>query len=63
MKIYTENFAIVRLSNAMTLMSTTNYNITQIAQSVGYDNPLYFSRLFKKHTGYTPTEYKNKEKS
>jgi|GEM_PF-6909740 len=31
-----------------------------IVTSVGYDNSMYFSRVFKKHTGMTPTEYKRR---
>lgn len=53
----------LRITNAMNLMDNTAYNITQIANAVGYDNALYFSRLFKKHTGLTPSEYKNKKSS
>jgi len=30
----------------------------EIAQSVGYSDPVYFQKLFKKVTGYTPKEYK-----
>ena len=44
--------------NAIFLLENTNYSINQIASVVGYDNPLYFSRLFKKHTGMSPREYK-----
>lgn len=50
----------LRIHNAMNLIETTKYNITQIASAVGYDNSLYFSRLFKKHTGMSPSEYKNR---
>lgn len=48
----------VRMTNAQQLLGTTEYNITEIASVVGYDNPLYFSRLFKKQTGLSPTEYR-----
>ena len=37
--------------------------IGQIAAAVGYENTMYFSRLFKKHTGMTPTEYKKRDKT
>lgn len=30
----------------------------EIAQSIGYNDPVYFQKLFKKITGYTPKEYK-----
>ncbi|MBQ4115908.1 MAG: helix-turn-helix transcriptional regulator [Clostridia bacterium] len=49
----------LRLTNAMNMLENKNYNIAQIASAVGYDNPLYFSRLFKKHTGLSPSEYRN----
>lgn len=35
----------LRLTNAKMLLETTNYNITEIANLVGYENPLYFSRF------------------
>lgn len=48
----------VRMTNAQRLLGTTEYNITEIASVVGYDNPLYFSRLFKKQIGLSPTDYR-----
>lgn len=33
--------------------------ISEVAGSVGYQDPLYFSKVFKNITGYTPREYKN----
>lgn len=51
----------LRIANAMYLMDNTDYNMAQVAAAVGYDNPLYFSRIFKKHTGISPTDYKKKK--
>lgn len=48
----------LRISNAQTLLETTNYNVTEIANIVGYDNPLYFSRIFKKTSGMSPSEFR-----
>lgn len=48
----------LRISNAQTLLETTNYNVTEIASIVGYDNPLYFSRIFKKQSGVSPSEFR-----
>lgn len=48
----------LRISAAKVYLETTGKNITEIAEAVGYDNNLYFSRVFKKHTGYAPSEYK-----
>lgn len=50
----------IRLLNAKMLLETKAYNITETAYAVGYDNPLYFSRLFTKHVGMSPKEYMNK---
>ena len=48
----------LRISNAQTLLENTAYNITEIANIVGYDNPLYFSRLFRKQCGMSPSEFR-----
>lgn len=48
----------IRISNAQTLLETTSYNITEIAEIVGYDNPLYFSRIFKKQNGMSPSDFR-----
>lgn len=49
-----------RLSKAKNLLIDSNYNVCEIATMVGYDNPLYFSHIFKKYTGDTPTTFRNK---
>lgn len=47
-----------RINDAVSLLETTNYNVTEISTIVGYDNPMYFSRLFKKQKGVSPTAYR-----
>ena len=47
-----------RIYNAEALLQNTQYNINEIAQIVGYDNPLYFSRIFQKAKGLSPSEYR-----
>lgn len=54
----TQYLLSLRISNAQTLLETTNYNVTEIAEIVGYDNPLYFSRIFKKQSGISPSEFR-----
>ncbi|MBP3610234.1 MAG: helix-turn-helix transcriptional regulator [Lachnospiraceae bacterium] len=49
----------IRIYNAEALLKSNQYNVTEIARIVGYDNPLYFSRIFKKMKGLSPSEYKN----
>ena len=48
----------LRLSNAQNLLENSNLTIAEIASAVGYENPLYFSRLFHKHIGVSPSEYR-----
>ncbi len=50
----------IRMMNAQNLLETTEYNVTEIGNIVGYDNPLYFSRLFKKQNGVSPSEFRKK---
>ena len=47
-----------RLYEAEILLQNTDYNVTEIAEIIGYDNPLYFSRIFKKAKGISPSEYR-----
>jgi YesN/AraC family two-component response regulator len=46
-----------RISKSKELILTTQLNFSEIAYLVGIDDQYYFSRLFKKITGITPTEY------
>lgn len=50
----------IRIANAQNLLETTEYNVTEIGNIVGYDNPLYFSRLFKKQNGVSPSEFRKR---
>ncbi|WP_417113764.1 helix-turn-helix domain-containing protein [Hominenteromicrobium sp.] len=36
----------------------SNYTNAQISEFLGFSNYSYFSRLFKKHTGVTPNDYR-----
>lgn len=44
---------------AVHLQSMPNRPVAEIALSVGYDDPLYFSRVFRKHFNCPPSEYRN----
>ncbi|MFF2529814.1 AraC family transcriptional regulator [Brevibacillus sp. NPDC058079] len=48
---------LYRMERASELLLTGNYSIRDVAFSVGYDNPLYFSRVFKKKFGVSPSAY------
>jgi two-component system response regulator YesN len=49
-----------RLEKAKELLKDPLQKLNHIGQSVGYPDPSYFTRLFKKHTGLTPTEYRER---
>ena len=48
----------IRINNAVSLLETTDYNVTEISTIVGYENPLYFSRIFKKQKCVSPSDYR-----
>lgn len=45
----------LRLQRAMDLLQQGNHNVAEAALAVGYDDPFYFSRLFRKHMGIPPS--------
>ena len=50
----------LRIAMAKGYLENSAKNIAEISNEVGYENALYFSRLFRKYTGMTPTEYRKK---
>lgn len=50
----------LRIERAKDLLQATDLRVSEIAQRIGYQNPMYFSSTFKKHTGMTPLEYREK---
>ncbi|MBE5860930.1 MAG: response regulator [Butyrivibrio sp.] len=52
-----------RMNMAKELLSTTSKKSNEIGFMVGYKDPHYFSYLFKKTQGMTPTQYRNGETS
>ncbi|THF81648.1 AraC family transcriptional regulator [Cohnella fermenti] len=47
-----------RMNRAKQLLAETDVSIRDIAESVGYSDMYYFTRLFKKQTGVTPVQYR-----
>ncbi|MEJ8302951.1 response regulator transcription factor [Saccharibacillus sacchari] len=50
--------ANIRLERAKRLLLDSDMTIVRIAELVGYQDEKYFSRVFKKTTGYTPNEFR-----
>ncbi len=49
----------LRIDKAKELLSYSSMNIAEISASVGFPDSLYFSRLFRRYTGYSPMNYRN----
>lgn len=45
----------LRLQRAMDLLQQGNHNVAEAGLAVGYEDPFYFSRLFRKHMGVPPS--------
>lgn len=52
-----EYFIELKIETAKKYLREENYNVTQIAELLGYSNIHYFSRQFKNVTGMSPREY------
>jgi two-component system response regulator YesN len=48
----------LRLEKSMKLLADESISIKEICQKIGYNDPNYYSKAFKKITGMTPTEYR-----
>ncbi len=51
-----------KMKVAQTLLSQTNIPVGLVATKVGYTNFSYFSQLFRKHSGFSPLEYRQLHK-
>jgi AraC-like DNA-binding protein len=48
----------LRMQRAQSLLADTEVPVQRIASLTGYDDPAYFSRLFTKKTGYSPSQFR-----
>lgn len=48
------------LIEAMFLILNSELTIQQVSANLGFENLSYFSRFFKKHSGFTPTTYRKR---
>lgn len=52
-------FINMKIQRACYLLDSSAKSVKQVAAAVGYDDPYYFSRLFKKVIGHSPRDYRN----
>lgn len=54
-----EYYLRIKMQRAGQILDLTDLSIKEVSDAVGISDPYYFSRLFKKITGYSPTSYRS----
>lgn len=60
-KNYVDYITEIRMQKVKELLKNTDDKVADISVQVGYENPRYFSKVFKQFTGLSPREYREKE--
>jgi len=47
------------IEEAKNVLISTDHSVSEVAYALGFEYPQYFSKLFKKKTGYSPAEFRN----
>ncbi len=55
---FVEYLTMIRMEKAKELLTESHCSMKEISSQVGYSEPNYFSRSFRKNVGVSPTEYK-----
>jgi AraC-like DNA-binding protein len=55
-------FIRLKIQKSCEYLYFTNLNIKEICKEVGFEDPYYFSRMFKKQIGVSPSEYRKTKK-
>jgi len=58
---FIKHITAIRMEKAKELLSDPGLKIVDIAESLGYADPYYFSHCFKKYAGVSPKEFRNRE--
>lgn len=56
---FLQYLSIVRINKALPLLRESGMNITEIASATGFPTPGYFTKVFRRFIGKTPSEYRN----
>lgn len=57
-KTFIEQLTDIRIDKAKHILKNTHLKNYEIAEKVGYQDPRYFSQIFKKKVGLSPSEYR-----
>ena len=55
---FTDYILELRINKAQNLLKTTNMDLVDVAASSGFENQSYFTKIFRKSTGFTPRRYR-----
>jgi AraC family transcriptional regulator of arabinose operon len=56
-------FTLLRMSHACRMLGSTSTRVKEVAAALGYNDPLYFSRVFKTVHNVPPSRYKHSYQS
>jgi len=57
-----KHFIHLKIEHACYLLDTSENTIKQVSAKLGYEDPLYFSRQFRKVLGLSPSEYRKRQR-
>lgn len=55
---FVEHLTVIRLGKALELLSDPTHRVSEVAAHIGIGDSRYFSEIFKRYTGYTPSEFR-----
>ncbi len=50
----------LKIKEAMNMLQTSTFSVKQVAQALGFPDPLYFSKVFARYSGMSPTQFRLK---
>ena len=54
---FTDYLTEIRIKHAVEILEKNKLSVAELAEKCGYTDPLYFSKVFKKITGFSPSKY------
>ena len=58
-----EHFTRLKIDTAKQMIRENELNFTEIAETLGFNTPQYFTTVFRRISGMTPSEYESSVKS
>ena len=55
-----EYIQTLRIEEAKQLLETSSLGVDDVSEEIGYANPAYFRKLFKRRTGVSPARYRKR---